>query len=96
VIGAIEAIDDAVEAIPVHLAGGSLIGCSRLAYLLNRTCLLRRTVPLKDTSVSFFDLSDGKLLGCQFLGVIIIAGWISIVTFPLFGLQRYNGWFRVN
>jgi hypothetical protein len=43
-----------------------------------------------------YDLSDGKLLGCQFLEVIFIASWISIIMFPLFGLLYNNGRFRVN
>jgi ammonium transporter, Amt family len=86
VIGAIEAIDDAVEAIPVHLAGG-IWGVLAAGLFAKPDLLVTAYGSTQRHFAWIYDLSDGKLLGCQFLKVIFVASWISIIMFPLFGLR---------
>jgi ammonia channel protein AmtB len=88
-------IDDAVEAIPVHLAGG-MWGVVAVG-LFAKPSLVRAAYGSDLEHFGwFFNLSDVSLLGSQLLEVLFITGWVSLTMFPLFGLLNYCGWFRVN
>jgi ammonia channel protein AmtB len=88
-------IDDAVDAIPVHLAGG-VWGVIAVGLFANPSLLRRAYGSEQDHFGWFFNLSDASLLGSQVLEVLFITGWVTLTMLPLFGYLNYAGWFRVN
>ena len=91
-------IDDAVDAIPVHLGNG--------IWGLTSVGLFAAPGPMKmtygtDIAVGwFYSLArgsfDARLLVCQVCGVLFIAGWVFLILFPFFILLNYLGWFRAD
>ena len=88
-------IDDAVEAIPVHLAGG-MWGVIAVGLFANPSLVRAAYGSELEHFGWFFNLSDLSLLGSQFLEILFITGWVSLTMFPMFGFLNYFGWFRVN
>ena len=88
-------IDDAVDAIPVHLAGG-MWGVIAVGLFANPTLLRAAYGSELEHTGWFYNLSDASLLGSQFLEVFFIVGWVTITMLPVFGCLNYLGWFRVN
>lgn len=88
-------IDDAVEAIPVHLAGG-MWGVLAVGLFANPSLVRVAYGSDLEHFGWFFNLSDPALLGSQVLEVLFITGWVTLTMFPLFGYLNYVGWFRVN
>lgn len=89
-------IDDAVDAIPVHLFGG-MWGMVATGLFASPT---RMTVALgtSDHVGWFYSLGrggvDATLLGNQFLAVLFLTGWATAVMAPFFYWLNYMGWLR--
>ena len=88
-------IDDAVEAIPVHLVGG-MWGVVAVGLFAKPSLVRSAYGSDLDHFGWFFNLSDASLLGSQLLEVLFISGWVTLTMFPLFAFLNYFGWFRVN
>ncbi|VEU33823.1 unnamed protein product [Pseudo-nitzschia multistriata] len=93
-------IDDAVNAIPVHMFNGcwGLIATGLFAHpeLLEITYNNRPA----DHPGFFYSFAnggaDGNLLLCQFCAVLFILGWTFITMFPFFIWLNYRGWLRAD
>jgi ammonium transporter, Amt family len=91
-------IDDAVDAIPVHMVGGAwgLISTG----LLSSPELIAKAFPENSHSGWFYELSGGSgdftLIGIQLLVVVSIFVWGSLTMGFCFGLMRLLGWYRVD
>ena len=85
-------IDDAVDAVPVHLmngawgifAGGLFANPKRIEMVFGK--------PLH--AGWFYDFSDPTLLGVQCIGILFICGWTMTIMLPFFVWLDWKGWFR--
>jgi Amt family ammonium transporter len=89
-------LDDAVDAIPVHLGGGfwgiisiGLFGSPRRLLDVNG----------RNEHVGWFyswgqGSSDATLLGAQVTGLLFITGWILCTMYPFFIWMDWKGWLR--
>jgi len=89
-------LDDAVDAIPVHLANG-IWGCIATGLLAAPDCTLQ--VYGQDHSVGWFyewarGSANGRLLAAQLVGLLFIITWSAAIMYPLFSIIDYMGWFR--
>ena len=88
-------IDDAVDAIPVHLIGGSW-GVIATGLFASPTALRRYLdVEMADHVGLFYSL-DGAMLGCQVIGLLFIIGWVTVIMFPFFVILNYFGMLRAD
>ncbi|KAL3823456.1 hypothetical protein ACHAXA_010216 [Cyclostephanos tholiformis] len=81
-------IDDAVDAIPVHLFGGAwgVIACG---FFSNPARMAASGVPTAHVGV--FYGGGGTLLGIQILAVLFVFGWTSVTFVPFcLGLKALN------
>lgn len=91
-------IDDAVDAIPVHMVGGAwgLISTG----LLSAPDLIENAFGPSSHSGWFYEWSEGSgdftLIGIQLIAVLFIFGWTFTLMGFWFGLLNYMGWFRVD
>lgn len=89
-------LDDAVDAIPVHLGGGlwgilsiGLFGSPRRLYDVNG----------RNEHVGWFyswrkGSSDATLLGAQVVGLLFLFGWLFCTMYPFFRWLDWQGWLR--
>jgi Amt family ammonium transporter len=91
-------IDDAVDAIPVHMMNGSW-GLIATGFLASPDKLELAY----GTSLHpgwFYSLGSGsfdaRLLACQFVMWFSIVGWTMCTMFPFFVWLNYKGWFRAD
>ena len=89
-------IDDAVDAIPVHLAGGSW---SVLAVgLFASPKRLEAAFGLTKHAGWFYSWgrgsADATLLAANIMEILFIIGWVSVTMVPFFLMLNYFGWFR--
>ena len=91
-------IDDAVDAIPVHMINGlwGLISTGLFA-----TPEHMKNVYGKDDNVGwFYEWGRGSgnfnLMGCQLIGIIFISAWVALIMLPFFFGLNYLGWFRAD
>jgi len=86
-------IDDAVDAIPVHLFGGSwgVIACG---FFSNPTRMAMSGVPSEH--VGLFYGGDGTLLGIQVLAVLFVFGWTSAVFIPFCLSLKFLNMLRID
>jgi len=84
--------DDAVDAVPVHMVGGTwgMIATG----LFSSPQLIANA--FSETSHAGWFYSDFTLLANQLLAVLFIFGWTSVTMGFWFGLMHYLGWFRVD
>lgn len=91
-------IDDAVDAIPVHLFSG-IWGCLAVG-LFAEPSRTQNVYGITKHFGLFYDWGrgsgDGVLLLVQFIGVLWIIGWTVGIMTPFFLLLNYIGWFRVD
>ena len=91
-------IDDAVDAIPVHLANG-IWGLLSVGFFASPTRMLV-TYGENLHSGWFYSLHSGSfdahLLVAQFVGILFIFGWVFFLMFPFFIWLNYMGWFRAD
>ena len=93
-------IDDAVDAIPVHLFGG-LWGVISVGLFASPRCLKSFLgVSEVDHAGLFYEwgrgTSNATLLACQLIGSVFILAWVSVIMFPFFLTLNYIGWFRAD
>jgi hypothetical protein len=91
-------IDDAVDAIPVHLANG-IWGLLSVGFFASPTRLLA-TYGRNRHPGWFYSLHagafDAHLLAAQVVGILFIIGWVFFLMFPFFIWLNYMGWFRAD
>jgi Amt family ammonium transporter len=87
-------IDDAVDAIPVHMINGlwgllavGLFASPRKMDLAYET---------SEFSGWFYDFSDARMLGAQACAALFICGWTFFTMFPFFIWLNYQGWLRAD
>jgi ammonium transporter, Amt family len=87
-------VDDAVDAIPVHLANG-MWGLLSTGLLASPNRLLAASG--EGTNPGWlYSLSNCSLLAAQIVGMIAITTWVTVTMFPLFKLLDKGGSFRVS
>merc|ERR1711982_285629 len=86
-------IDDAVDAIPVHLGNG-IWGCIAVGLFASPE-LADKAYGTGGKGV-FYDTGDWNLFAANICGVIWIIGWVSLVMIPYFLLLNALGMFRVD
>jgi ammonia channel protein AmtB len=90
-------IDDACDAIPVHLFNG-LWGLITVGFLASPGRILTAYGP--DSPVSqhagVFYGGGGALFGCQVVALLFIVGWAVATMAPFFFWLHYFGWLRVD
>mmetsp|Transcript_20632 Transcript_20632/g.37208 ORF Transcript_20632/g.37208 Transcript_20632/m.37208 type:complete len:691 (+) Transcript_20632:222-2294(+) len=91
-------IDDAVDAIPVHLSNG-IWGVIAVGLFASPRRL--EVVYHHSNHVGWFyswgrGSTDATLLGANVVGVLFIAGFVTTVMFPFFSALMYLGWFRAD
>lgn len=91
-------IDDAVDAIPVHLANG-IWGCIAVG-LFARPSHLFNLYGSNQNAGCFYEFGQGRanftLLGAQLVGILFILGWILVIMSPFFCTLDFLGWFRAD
>lgn len=89
-------IDDAVDAIPVHMING-MWGLIMTGFVASPR-KLELTYGNSDHPGWFYSLGRGdttaKLLGCQVCAVLFILGWTFFTMFPFYIWLNYKGWLR--
>jgi Amt family ammonium transporter len=91
-------IDDAVEAIPVHLGPG-IWGVFSVGLFASP----RRLIQIYGHANHpgwFYSFnhggSDATLLGVNMIGLLFIIAWVLVTMFPFFMILSYLGWFRTD
>lgn len=96
-------IDDAVDAIPVHLVGGTWGVIATGLFASPRQ--LKFWYGLSDSNLVehvgwFYSWGRGSgdftLLACQLVGLIFILAWSTVTMFPFFFILNYMGLFRAD
>ena len=91
-------IDDAVDAIPVHMINGmwGLLSVGLFATPENMTLVYGSG----DNVGWFYEWARGSanfsLMGCQIVGIIFILAWVTAIMLPFFCILNYLGWFRAD
>jgi Amt family ammonium transporter len=89
-------IDDAVDAIPVHMFNG-LWGLIAVGLFASPTRLELVFGHSKHPGLFYSwrdGNSDGTLLGAQLVGILFIFGWVMVNMIPFFLLLDWKGWLR--
>lgn len=89
-------LDDAVDAIPVHMFNG-IWGVLSVGLFASPTRMA--TAQYKNDHPGIFyswynGNSDAVLLGIQILGVLFITAWVMLFMLPFFIWLDWKGWFR--
>lgn len=102
-------IDDAVDAVPVHMIGGAWGMIS--TGLFTAPDLLNAAFPPSDEQLAagidanphfgwFYHFDEGSgdftLLGIQIIAVLWVFGWVFVLMGFWFGIINYMGWFRID
>lgn len=87
-------IDDAVDAIPVHMINGmwGLV----VVGLLASPDKLELAYGSAEHAGWFYDFKDAHLLGAQVCALLFIVGWTFFTMFPFFIWLNYQGWLRAD
>jgi len=92
-------IDDAVDAIPVHMFNG-IWGVIATGFFASPRFMDLAYGAGKGSNPGLFYPVDGKvsgnLLGCQVTLVVFIIGWVFATMMPFFIYLNYKGWFRAD
>lgn len=86
-------IDDAVDAIPVHLFNGAW-GIIGVGLFANKALLLNAYG--SDRYPGFIYAPTESNLGAQVIGIVFVLAWTFFTMFPFFMVLDCMGWFRVN
>ena len=91
-------IDDAVDAIPVHLGGGAW---GVLSAGLFTTQGLRDDAYGANPNIGWFyewgrGSANFNLMGAQIVGVLFIFGWVAVTMGALFYILKIVGWYRIS
>jgi len=90
-------LDDAVDAIPVHMANG-MWGLIAVGFVASPR-YLRMTYGVEFEHVGWFyslgrGSGDARLLAAQIVGILFIVGWCLVIMMPFFVWLDWKGWFR--
>ncbi|CAB9523365.1 Ammonium transporter 1 member [Seminavis robusta] len=89
-------LDDAVDAIPVHMISG-FWGLIAVGLLSKPEHMLHAYGDDSHPGL-FYAIgrsgADAKLIVCQLVGALFIVGWTFVTMFPFFLWLNYMGWFR--
>eukprot|EP00563_Minutocellus_polymorphus_P013536 CAMPEP_0181070008 /NCGR_PEP_ID=MMETSP1070-20121207/27257_1 /TAXON_ID=265543 /ORGANISM="Minutocellus polymorphus, Strain NH13" /LENGTH=532 /DNA_ID=CAMNT_0023150865 /DNA_START=158 /DNA_END=1756 /DNA_ORIENTATION=+ len=91
-------IDDAVDAIPVHMINGfwGLIATGLFAAPRH----MERVYGTSEHVGWFYEWGRGRgnfnLMGCQLIGALFILAWVTAIMLPFFIVLNYLGWFRAD
>mmetsp|Transcript_9977 Transcript_9977/g.13173 ORF Transcript_9977/g.13173 Transcript_9977/m.13173 type:complete len:550 (-) Transcript_9977:126-1775(-) len=89
-------LDDAVDAIPVHMMSG-ILGVINVGLFASPRHL-QSVYGHADHPGLFYTWRDGdssaRLLGVQLVGLLFILGWVMCLMLPFFVLLDWKGWFR--
>lgn len=89
-------IDDAVDAIPVHLANG-IWGVFAVGLFARSDLIATAGFPNPGGHQGwFFNGSDLTLLGCQICGILWIFAWVTVIMAPFFLVLNMLSMFRVD
>ena len=91
-------IDDAVDAIPVHLFNGiwGVIAVGLFAAPDRMEDILQQSEHVGWVYSWGRDSGDARLLGANIVGLLCIIGFVFITMFPFFVILQYLGWFRAD
>lgn len=92
-------IDDAVDAIPVHMFNGIWGVLATGLFASPRLMNLAYGVGKGGYPGLFYTVGGsvkGNLLGCQVTLVVFILGWVFATMMPFFIWLNYKGWFRAD
>jgi len=87
-------IDDAVDAVPVHMTNGVWGTIAVGLFAKSDKILLAYGEATEDEGV--FMGGNGTLLGCQLISILFVQGWVTVCLLPFFCLLNYMGWFRTS
>lgn len=91
-------IDDAVDAVPVHMVSGSW-GVIASGFLASPR-LMQISYGMDEHVGFFYSLArgefDARLLGAQVVTLVFISGWAFFTMFPFFIWLNYKGWLRAD
>ena len=91
-------IDDAVDAIPVHMLNG-IWGCFATGLVASPS-KMELVYGTSESVGWFYSLGRGewnaRLLGCQVCMLLFILGWTFFTMFPFFIWLNYKGWLRAD
>lgn len=85
-------LDDAVDAIPVHLMNG--IWGSVAVGLFASPTFLEIVYGHSNYPGWVYAPTQARLLGCQLVGLLFIIGWVMVIMLPFFVWLDWKGWFR--
>lgn len=90
-------LDDAVDAIPVHMFNG-IWGVLAVGLFANPERLANAYSPAHADHPGLFYLArsngDFRLMATQICGLLFICGWVMVIMFPFFIWLDWRGWFR--
>lgn len=84
-------IDDAVDAIPVHLANG-IWGCIAVGLFADPT-LVQAAYGMKEGGLFY---GYGGLLACELIGIVWISAWVFVTMYTLFRILSFFDLYRVS
>ena len=87
-------IDDAVDAVPVHMGGGAWGLLS--TGLFTKPSLLLAAYGTDAHPGWFYAGDDFARCGCQLIGILFIFGWASVVMGTFFYVLNMLGWYRID
>lgn len=85
-------LDDAVDAIPVHMING-MWGLLSVGFFASPTYLQLAYGRVKHTGW-VYSWTDGRLLAAQIVALLFIAAWTFGIMMPFFIWLDWKGWFR--
>lgn len=91
-------IDDAVDAIPVHMVNG-MWGSVAVGLFAEPTLLADLYPRAGPTHAGWFyswgrGSADATLLACQVVGILFVIGWVLCTMAPFFWMLHYFGFLR--
>jgi len=90
-------LDDAVDAIPVHMANG-MWGLIAVGFLACPRYMKMTYGEEREHVGWFYSLREGsadaRLLAAQIVGILFIVGWCLVIMMPFFVFLDWKGWFR--
>jgi len=92
-------LDDAVDAIPVHMFNGlwAMLSVGLFASPRNLELATSRTF---DHAGWFYSLRNGnasaRILASQLVGILVILAWVTAIMLPFFVWLDWKGWFRAD
>lgn len=87
-------IDDAVDAIPVHMVNG-LWGLLAVGLFASPR-KLELAYGATDYAGWFYDFTNATMLGAQVCAALFIVGWTFFTMIPFFVWLNYQGWLRAD